>query len=119
MKHNWQNMMKRKVRALVACEESQRVVIRLRELGCEAYSCDIEPCSGGHDEWHIMQDVLPLLNGDCEFRTADGARHVIVGKWDMIIAFPPCTHLAISGARYFKQKIADGRQQQGVAFFIG
>ena len=90
------------MRVLVACEESQAVTIELRKLGHEAYSCDIEPCSGGHPEWHLQQDVLPLLKE----------------KWDMIIAFPPCTHLAVSGAAWFKEKIADGRQQQGIDFFM-
>ncbi len=106
------------MKVLVACEESQRVCIEFRRLGHEAYSCDIEPCSGGHEEWHIQQDVLPLLNGNCEFRTVDGVLHRIDGRWDMIIAFPPCTHLAVSGARYFKEKRKDGRQQQGIVFFM-
>ena len=106
------------MKVLVACEESQAVTIELRKLGHEAYSCDIEPCSGGHDEWHIMEDVIPLLNGNCEFFTVDGEKHTILGKWDMIIAFPPCTHLAVSGARHFQQKIKDGRQQQGINFFM-
>jgi site-specific DNA-cytosine methylase len=89
-------------RVLVACEESQAVTIELRRLGIRAWSCDIEPCSGGHPEWHIQGDVLEMLN--------EG--------WDMMIAFPPCTHLAVSGARYFEQKRKDGRQQQGVDFFM-
>ena len=86
------------MRSLVACEESQAVTKELRRLGHEAYSCDIIECSGGHPEWHIMQDVLPLLGGDCEFLSMDGARHEIKGKWDMIIAFPPCTYLSNAGA---------------------
>ena len=90
------------MKILVACEESQAVTAELRKLGHEAYSCDLLPCSGGHPEWHLQQDVLPLLKE----------------KWDMIIAFPPCTHLAVSGARHFKEKIADGRQQQGIDFFM-
>lgn len=106
------------LRVLVACEESQAVTIELRKLGHEAYSCDIEPCSGGNPEWHIRQNVLPLLNGNCKFQTDDGAAHNIDGKWDMIIAFPPCTHLAVSGARYFEQKRKDGIQQQGIEFFM-
>lgn len=106
------------MRVLVACEESQRVCIEFRELGHEAYSCDIEPCSGCHPQWHIQADVLPLLDGNCNFRTEDGAGHRIDGKWDMILAFPPCTHLAVSGARYFKEKQEDGRQQQGIDFFM-
>lgn len=74
------------MRILVACEESQAVTIELRRLGHEAYSCDIEPCSGGHPEWHLQVDALELLKM----------------KWDMILAFPPCTHLCVSGARWFK-----------------
>ena len=83
---------------LVACEESQRVTIEFRRLGHNAFSCDIIEQSGGHPEWHIMQDVLPLLNGDCVFETTDGVEHEIVGPWDMIIAFPPCTYMTNAGA---------------------
>ena len=86
---------------LVACEESQRVCIAFRERGHNAFSCDIEPCSGGHPEWHIMQDVIPLLNGQCNFKTMDGIEHLIDGKWDLIIAFPPCTYLTVTGNRWF------------------
>ena len=89
-------------KVLVACEESQAVTIEMRKLGIEAWSCDIEACSGGHPEWHIQRDVIPLLNRD----------------WDMIIAFPPCTHIAVSGAAWFKEKRKDGRQQQGIDFFM-
>lgn len=70
---------------LACCEESQRVCTAFRERGWEAYSCDIEPCSGGHPEWHIQQDVLPLINGDCTFKTVDGVEHHIDGQWDMLI----------------------------------
>jgi site-specific DNA-cytosine methylase len=90
------------MRILVACEESQAVTIELRRLGHEAYSCDIQECSGGHPEWHLQQDVTSLL----------------YEKWDMIIAFPPCTDLAVSGARWFPQKRADGRQQRSIEFFM-
>ena len=105
------------MKVLVACEESQRVCIEFRKLGHEAYSCDIEPCSGGHPEWHIQDDVLPLLNGNCDFKTVNGDLYHLIGKWDMIIAFPPCTHLAVSGARHFEKKRADGRQRDGIEFF--
>lgn len=105
------------MKILVACEESQAVTKELRRLGHEAYSCDIIECSGGHPEWHIMQDVLPLLNGKCTFKTTDGTDHNIESKWDMIIAFPPCTHLALSGAKHFEKKRADGRQREGIEFF--
>jgi len=90
------------LKILVACEESQAVTKAFRAKGHEAFSCDIEPCSGGHPEWHIQGDVVPLLDQD----------------WDMVIAFPPCTHLAVSGAKWFKQKREDGRQQQGIDFFM-
>lgn len=90
---------------LVACEESQAVTIELRKLGHNAYSCDIIECSGGHPEWHIMKDVLPLLNGNCEFSTMDGKRHRIDGKWDMLIAFPPCTYLTSAGTRHYSLRV--------------
>ena len=93
------------------------MTIELRKLGHEAYSCDILPPSGEHREWHIMGDVLPLLNGDCTFCTTDGTPHSIYGKWDMLIAFPPCTHLAVSGAAWFEKKREDGRQRWGIDFF--
>lgn len=75
-------------------------VLCLEIGGWEAYSCDVEPCSGGHPEWHICQDVIPLINGNCEFDTADGAHHVIDGKWDLLICHPPCTYLSNAGARH-------------------
>ena len=106
------------MRILVACEESQNVTNELRKLGHEAYSCDIQMHSGSHDEWHICQDVLPLLNGFCKFKTIDGDYHEINSKWDMIIAFPPCTDLCVSGARHFAKKQADGRQQRSIDFFM-
>ena len=88
------------MKILVACEESQAVTIEMRKLGHEAYSCDIIEHSGGHQEWHIMQDVLPLLNGRCSFTTTDGVQHKIDGRWDMIIAFVPCTKTSNAGARH-------------------
>lgn len=88
------------LKVLVACEESQAVTKELRKLGHEAYSCDIIECSGGRNDWHIKRDVLPLLNGNCHFKTEDGWGHSIDGKWDMIIAFPPCTYLTNAGARH-------------------
>lgn len=89
---------KKKMKILVACEESQAVTKEFRRLGHEAYSCDIIDQSGGHPEWHIMQDVLPLLNGNCSFETTNGMRHSISGRWDMIIGFPPCTYMSNAGA---------------------
>lgn len=105
------------MKILVACEESQAVCKAFREKGHEAYSCDIIDCSGGHPEWHIKQDVLPLLGGKCSFTTEDGVPHTIEGKWDMILAFPPCTHLAVSGAAWFARKREDGSQEEGIRFF--
>lgn len=90
------------MKILVACEESQAVTIELRKLGHIAYSCDLEPCSGGHPEWHLQTDVIPLINQ----------------SWDMILAFPPCTHLSVSGARHFAEKQKDGRQQAAINFFL-
>ena len=89
------------MKILVACEESQAVTIELRRLGHEAYSCDIIECSGGHPEWHIRWDALALINGNCSFMTQDSGLHHIDGKWDMIIAFPPCTYLTVTGNRWF------------------
>ena len=113
------------MRILVACEESQRVCTEFRRLDHEAYSCDIEPHSGGHAEWHIQADVLPLLNGDCSFRTVDGMEHRINGKWDMIIAFPPCTYLTVAGNRWFDvEKYGDKaieraeNREKGKQFFM-
>ena len=115
------------MKILVACEESQAVTIELRKLGHEAYSCDIEPCSGGHPEWHIQSDVLRLINGWATFTTADGEYHstVIYCKWDMIIAFPPCTYLTVTGNRWFNverygdkaiQRMKD--REEAIKFFM-
>lgn len=89
---------------LIACEESQAVCIEMRAIGLEAYSCDMQECSGGHPEWHIMGDVIPLLNGFCRFQTMDGVWHELDYRWEMIIAHPPCTFLTKAGAcRLYKQ----------------
>lgn len=106
------------MKVLVACEESQTVCNAFRQRGHEAFSCDIQPCSGGHPEWHIYGDVLPVMNGRCKFTTEDGKEHIIQGKWDLIIAHPPCTHLAVSGAAWFKAKKNDGRQENAINFFM-
>lgn len=88
------------MKILVACEESQRVCSELRKLGHEAYSCDIQEPSGGHPEWHILGDVLRVLNPNpyIYFCTMDGEPHYIPQKWDMIIAHPPCTYMSAAGA---------------------
>ena len=90
------------MKILLACEESQSVCNEFRKIGHEAFSADILECSGPHPEWHLKGDVLEIID--------EG--------WDMMIAFPPCTHLAVSGARHFEKKIADGRQQSGIEFFM-
>lgn len=105
------------MKILVACEESQRVTIAFRKRGHEAFSCDILKESGGFPEWHTRQDVLKILDGICSFKTEDGKTHTITGPWDMIIAFPPCTHLAVSGARWFDKKRESGEQENAVRFF--
>lgn len=111
------------MKLLVACEESQAVCTAFRKRGHEAYSCDIQECSGGHPEWHIQGDVLPLLNGRCTFTTMDGAEHTITGRWDMIIAHPPCTKTSNAGARhlYKGKKLNLQRYYEGMcgkAFFM-
>lgn len=88
------------MKVLVACEESQTVCIAFRNKGHEAYSCDLLECSGGHPEWHIKQDVIPLVNGNCCFTTCDGNKHTINGEWDILIAHPPCTYMSKAGARW-------------------
>ena len=91
------------MKVLVACEESQTVCLAFRQRGHEAFSCDIQPCSGGHPEFHIQDDVF---------------QRIYDKRWDIILAFPPCTHLASSGARWFHEKRKDGRQQQAIEFFL-
>lgn len=86
---------------LIACEESQRVCTAFRQYGNTAYSCDVKNAGGGHPEWHINGDVLPLLNGKCSFTTQDGVKHKIEDRWDLIIAHPPCTYLTTTGNRWF------------------
>lgn len=102
--------------ALVACEESQAVCKALLEMGSNAFSCDIQPCSGGRPDRHIQGDVLPLINGRCEFYTMDGTKHHIDGKWDLIIAHPPCTFLSNAGARWLwaGQKLNEERYEKGL-----
>lgn len=110
---------------LVACEESQEVCKAFRARGHRAFSCDIQECSGGHPEWHIQGDVLPILNGDCSFTTMDGRTHEQVGRWDLLIAHPPCTYLSSVGAsRLFnpdhtiKDKAREARGWAARSFFM-
>jgi hypothetical protein len=94
--------MKRQKNVLIACEESQIVTIEMRKLNINAFSCDIKKCSGDKPQWHIQGDVINILKY----------------KWDMIIAFPPCTHLANSGARWFEEKRKKGQQWKAINFFM-
>ena len=91
------------MKVLVACEESQEVCKAFRAKGHEAFSCDILPCSGGHPEWHMQMDVFQAMK---------------LNQWEMMIAFPPCTHLAVSGAKWFDEKRANGDQEAAIDFFV-
>ena len=128
------------MKVLVACEESQTVCKAFRKRGHEAYSCDIMDCSGGHPEWHIKGDVLPLLhpkwydlNRDGEgnqwegykFQTVDGKTHQFEDKWDLIIAHPPCTYLCMSSQKHcnvevYGQKAVEriAKRDEAVEFFM-
>ena len=109
---------------LIACEESQEVCKAFRAKGHRAFSCDLQECSGGHPEWHIQGDVIPLLNGNCTFQTADTHTHTQVGRWDLIIAHPPCTRLCNSGQRWLYwgdddyQKKKRREQLEAIVFFM-
>lgn len=102
---------------LIACEESQAVCKAFRARGHEAYSCDIQEPSGGHPEWHILGDALAVLKGG-QVTTMDGQKHD-VGQWDLVIAHPPCTHLAVSGARWFTEGVKPlSLKYEAAAFFL-
>lgn len=92
-----------KLKVLIACEESQAVCKEFRRLGHEAYSCDLQECSGGHPEWHFKYDAITMITSE---------------KWDRVISFPPCTDLAISGSRWFDKKRLSGEQWESVRFFL-
>lgn len=112
---------------LIACEESQRVCKAFRKRGHNAYSCDIMPCSGDHPEWHIQENVLEIINGNCVFVTMDGKLHKDIShsEWDLIIAHPPCTYLTVTGNRWFNiEKYGDKarerykKREQALEFFM-
>lgn len=110
---------------LIACEESQEVCKAFRAKGHRAFSCDIQPCSGGHPEWHIQSDVVPLLDGHCIFETSDGLTHGVDDKWDLIIAHPPCTYLTVAANKlYSVEKYGDKavkrieNREKAIAFFM-
>lgn len=90
------------LKILVACEYSGRVSQAFRDKGHHAISCDLRPNELTGNQFHYQGNVFDILDTD----------------WDMLIAFPPCTHLASSGARWFPEKIADGRQQEAISFFM-
>lgn len=111
------------MKVLVACEESQEVCKAFRALGHEAYSCDIQTQSGGHPEWHILGDALKAVEGG-QVTTMDGHIHN-VGRWDLLIAHPPCTYLTVAGNRWFNaEKYGDKAvrrmkdREEAVAFFM-
>ena len=105
------------MKVLVACEESQEVCKAFRARGHEAYSCDVQEPSGGHPEWHILGDALEAVKGG-SVTTMDGRVHAI-GKWDLLIAHPPCTHLAVSGARWFTEGVKPlSLKYEAAAFFL-
>jgi hypothetical protein len=94
------------MKVLVACEESQEVCKAFRALGHEAYSCDLQECSGGHPEWHIIQDALDVMKGGWFITSA--CECVKIGQWDLVIAFPPCTYLSkVSNAFFNEQKYGE------------
>lgn len=103
---------------LIACEESQRVCYAFRSKGHNAFSCDVQKCGGSYPQWHINSDVLPLLNGMCEFHTQDGSIHKIHDKWDLIIAHPPCTHLSASGQWAYSKGKDVKLKEEAAAFFM-
>ena len=114
---------KRVLNVLIACEESQAVCKEFRALGHRAFSCDVQDCSGGFPEWHVKGDVLPLLNGDCTFKTSDSHTHTQRGPWALLIAHPPCTYLSNAGARWLYKggQLNEERYKNGLdgkAFFM-
>jgi len=106
------------MKILIACEESQVICKAFRKLGHEAYSCDLYKCSGDHPEWHIQWNCLPLLNGNCEFTTENGDIHKIEGKWDLLIAHPPCTHLSSSGQWAYNKGKDINLKYDAINFFM-
>lgn len=114
------------MKVLIACEESQRVCEAFRKKGHEAFSCDIQECSGGHPEWHINDDVTKVINGYCKFKTQDGKEHYLYSEWDLIIAHPPCTYLSTAATQchstkcYTKEQIAERTQKriEAMNFFM-
>jgi len=90
-----------KIKILIACEESDEVRSRFENLGFDAWSCDLQD-NRNKNAKHYKGNVFDIISNG----------------WDAMIAFPPCTHLAVSGAMWFEQKKKDGRQQGGIDFFL-
>lgn len=115
--------MEEKFNILIACEESQAIANEYRQMGLNAFSCDIQECSGGHPEYHIQGDALELLKKDLNFQTQDGKFHHIE-KWDLMIVHPPCTYLCNAGAvnLYHKDGSKNKKrfrlQKEAVNFFM-
>lgn len=105
---------------LCACEESQAVTLAFRKAGHNAFSCDIQDCSGGHPEYHIKTDVTQILNGFCLFTTCDNRIHIEINnrRWDMIIAFPPCTYLTYAGNHVWNAPGREEKRQAAIEFFM-
>lgn len=107
------------MKILLGCEESQAVMKELRLLGHEAYSCDLLECSGGYPEYHFKADVFNIIKGvPGSYWITEAGTKVNVCEWDIIISFPPCTHLTLSGARHFESKRKSGVQEEGLRFFF-
>lgn len=106
------------MKILIACEESQAVTIAMRNNGHEAYSCDLLPCSGGHPEWHIQGDAsAEVIKSNCNI--IDYTPHVKEnGRYDLVVSFPPCTDLSVSGAKHFAYKRDNGSQRASIEFFF-
>jgi len=102
---------------LIACEESGTVAEQFIILGFDnVFSCDVLETSGNYPDHHIVGDVLPLLNGNCQFTTSDGIKHIVATEFSLIIAFPPCTYLTNAGARHLwkNHKLNEERYQKGL-----
>lgn len=119
---NDKNVMSRKMNVLIGCEESQTICSEFRKMGHNAYSCDLQECSGGHPEWHFNCDMFEVLD-NLGGVTQDGTE-VKVDKWDLLIAHPPCTYLAVSGNRWLYNKDGSRNEERwknledGAAFFM-
>lgn len=109
------------MKVLIACEESQALTIEFRRKGHEAYSCDIKRCSGGHPEWHIISDAIRVIKINGGLIRTETGEEWIIDNWDLIIAHPPCTYLAVCGNRWYYTEGAEKRKlyrQKAIEFFL-